>query len=226
MTKERLAVEGIPALLISPERPVGAVLFLHGAGGSKERTAELAGPLHELGLATLHPDALHHGERGGGNDVFKDKRRIVEAQLASIEEAPRLLAWLRARYPGLPLFLLGASMGGYVVHELLARGEAVAAAAVWMSAARPPAWLSPLLPEGFVPALERRTQYRGVPLLHLHGDADAIVPLRLAEETVERLRPHHRPGRLALVVFPGVGHAPRLEMAALSAGWFLRWRSE
>ncbi len=226
MTKERLAVEGIPALLISPERPVGAALFLHGAGGSKERTAELAGPLHELGLATLHPDALHHGERGGGNDVFKDKRRIVEAQLASIEEAPRLLAWLRARFPGLPLYLLGASMGGYVVHELLARGEEVTAAAAWMSAARPPDWIRPFFPPEHIPVLERPTRYRNVPLLHLHGDADVVIPLSLAEETLARLSPQYRPGRLALVIFPGAGHAPRPEMAALSAGWFLRWRSE
>lgn len=227
MPRERLTIEGVPALLAGPERPRGAVLFLHGAGGSKERTAALAGPLHEAGFLTLHPDALHHGERkGGAGDVFRDKAKIVEAQLASIEEAPRLLAWLRARFPGLPLFAVGASMGGYVVHELLAQGEALAAAAVWMSAARPPDWLAPALPPGFVPAIERAGGYRGVPLLHLHGDADAIVPLRLAEETIETLRSRYPPGRLALAVLPGVGHAPRPEMAALSAGWFLRWRSE
>jgi len=46
-------------------------------------------------------------------------------------------------------------MGGYVVHELLARGEALAAAAAWMSAARPPDWIAAALPPSFVPAIER-----------------------------------------------------------------------
>ncbi len=223
MNSTRVVVEGIPVLLAGPEVPLGAALFLHGAGGSKERTLALASPLHQAGIATLHPDALHHGERGTGGDVFKDKDRIVEALRTSIEEAPRLLRWLRERYPDRPLFALGASMGGYVVHELLARGGELRAASVWMSAARPPEWLEALLPQDFSPALERANLYRPVPLLHLHGDADPIVPLRMARETVEQLRHYYPPGKLVLAVFPGLGHAPRPEMAALTAGWFSQW---
>lgn len=224
MNRRRLEIEGIPVLLQLPERPRGAVLFFHGAGGSKERSARLAAPLVEAGFLTLHPDALHHGERGGaGVDVFRDKRRIVEAQTASIAEGPRLFSWLKDRFPELKVALAGASMGGYVVHELLSRGVPADAAAVWMSAGRPPDWLTPYLPEGFVPALSRAQSYQKAPLLHLHGGEDRIVPPSLAEETIAALAPVYPPGTLGWVLFPGVAHTPTPEMAALSAGWFSRW---
>ncbi len=224
MNRRRLEIEGIPAILQLPERPRGAVLFFHGAGGSKERSARLAAPLVEAGFLTLHPDALHHGERGGaGVDVFRDKRRIVEAQTASIAEGPRLLSWLKDRFPELKVGLAGASMGGYVVHELLSRGVEVEAAAVWMSAAEPPAWLVPYLPQDFEPALSRANAYRTAPLLHLHGKEDPVVPLALAERTVATLAARFAPGALGLTLFPGVAHTPTPEMAALSAGWFSRW---
>jgi len=223
MQKQRVEIAGVPALLLVPERPRGAVLFFHGAGGHKERSARLLAPVLELGFLALLPDARHHGERGSGEDVFSDKRLIVEAQLSAIEEGPVLVRWLKDRFPELKLALMGASMGGYVVHQLLARGTLADAAVVWMGAALPPPWLRPYLPQGFVPALERAAGYRVAPLLHLHGEEDRIVPLGLAEETVKRLAEVYLPGTLGLLRFPGLAHTPTPEMAWLSGGWLLRW---
>ena len=221
--QEKRVIEGVPVLIAGPENARAQLVFFHGAGGSKERTLELAGPLHALGFLTWHPDALHHGERGQGEDVFKNRRLIVEAQAQTIEEAPRLIAAMRAVFPGLKVGALGASMGGYVVHELLCQGAPLFAAAALMSAGRPPAWLSRQLPEGFVPALDRGGAYGKAPLLHVHGEADPIVPLSDAAATIEALKPRFAPGRLALAVLPGVGHVPRPEMIFLATGWFLRW---
>ncbi len=225
MRNERIVVEGVPVRVAVPDGARGLVVFFHGAGGSKERTLALAAPLHRLGFATLHPDAPHHGERGPVRDPFEAPGLLVEAILGTVEEAPRLLAWAEEAFPRLPRFWLGASMGGYVVHELLARGYEARAAAVLFSAARPIERLRPYLPEGFVPALDRADAYPLVPLLHLHGTADRVVPLALMRETVARLAARYarRPGALAEAVFPGVGHEPRPELLWLAAGWFARW---
>lgn len=220
---EKREIEGVPVLIAGPEDARAQLVFFHGAGGRKERTLELAAPLHALGFLTWHPDALHHGERGQGEDVFKNRRLIVEAQAQTIEEAPRLIAAMRAVFPGLKVGALGASMGGYVVHELLCQGAPLFAAVALMSAGRPPAWLSRRLPEGFVPALDRGGAYGKTPLLHVHGEADPIVPLADAEATIEALKARFSPGQLALAVLPGVGHVPRPEMVFLAAGWFSRW---
>ncbi len=225
MLNERRMLAGIPVRLAGPRQARGLVVFFHGAGGSKERSLSLASPLHALGFATLHPDAPHHGERGPVRDPFEAPALLVEAIAGSIEEAPALVAAARRATGAKRIFLLGASMGGYVVHELLARGLEARAAAVLFSAARPIPRLRPFLPEGFVPALDRAEAYPLVPLLHLHGEEDRVVPLAMMEETVARLAPRYarRPGALAKAVFPGVGHEPRPELLWLAAGWFARW---
>jgi len=122
MAARRLEIAGIPALVAGPEDPRGVALFFHGAGGSKEKSLPHALLLHQAGILTLHPDAPHHGERGA-KDVFKEKRLIAEATLGMAEEAGALVRYLKEAYPEKPLFLVGASMGGAVVYELLARGE-------------------------------------------------------------------------------------------------------
>ncbi len=225
MLGERRVIEGVPVILAGPRSPRGLVVFFHGAGGSKERTLRLAGPLHALGFATLHPDAPHHGERGPVRDPFEAPALLVEAIMGMVEEAPRIVSPAREALSVRRVFLLGASMGGYVVHELLARGFEARAAAVLFSAARPIPRLLPHLPEGFVPALERAEAYPLIPLLHLHGEDDRVVPVAMMEETVARLAPRYagRPGALAKAVFPGVGHEPRPELLWLAAGWFARW---
>jgi len=225
MFQERHVVEGVPVLLAGPRTPRGLVVFFHGAGGSKERTLRLSSPLHALGFATLHPDAPHHGERGPVRDPFEAPALLVEAIAGMVDEAPGLIRFGQQTLGVRQTFLLGASMGGYVLHELLSRGLEARAAAVLFSAARPIPRLSPYLPEGFVPALERVEAYPTVPLLHLHGEDDRVVPIAMMEETVARLAPRYagRPGALAKAIFPGVGHEPRPELLWLAAGWFARW---
>ena len=239
--KERRRLQGVPLILALPEEPRGWVLFLHGAGGSKERTARLAGPFHDRGLATVHPDAPLHGERAGEDWRFdpKDQRNYLEGVVRSIAsqvtELPGLVAEI-SRLPqlaGLPLLAAGASMGGYVWHELISRRLLrPRAAAILISSGfpldAPHDFLEgqgELLEAYRNPPVTRAEAYPPTPLMHLHGDRDPVVPLARMEQTLEALRPAYkeRDGRLAQAVFAGVGHELPAAMLAQAASWLAFW---
>jgi len=99
--RERRLSGNVPLIIALPENPVGWVLFLHGAGGSKERTARLAAPFHEQNLATVHPDAPLHGERAEKRWRFDPKdlpnylEGVVLAISAQVAELPELAGRLR-----------------------------------------------------------------------------------------------------------------------------------
>lgn len=239
--KERLAVQGVPLILARPEEPLGWVLFLHGAGGSKERTARLAAPFHERGLITVHPDAPLHGERAEERWRFDPKdlpnylEGVVRAIATQVTELPGLAAELaRMReLAGLPMLAAGASMGGYVWHELISR-ELLRprAAAILISSGYPLdaphdflEGQGELLEAYRNPPVTRASNYPPTPIMHLHGDRDPVVPLARMEQTLEALRPAYkeRDGRLSKAVFVGVGHELPEAMLAQAASWLEFW---
>jgi dienelactone hydrolase len=52
----------VPAYLLEPDRPAGAIALAHGYGGAKEQMLGLAARLAEAGFATCCPDLRGHGE--------------------------------------------------------------------------------------------------------------------------------------------------------------------
>ena len=239
--RERRLSGNVPLIIALPENPVGWVLFLHGAGGSKERTARLAAPFHEQNLATVHPDAPLHGERAEKRWRFDPKdlpnylEGVVLAISAQVAELPELAGQLR-RLPelaDLPLLAAGASMGGYVWHELISRRLLrPRAAAILISSGfpldAPHDFLEdrPDLIEAYRnPPVTRADSYPPTPILHLHGDRDPVVPLAQMQKTVKALQGAYkeRDGRLAYAVFAGVGHELPEVMLEQAAGWLAHW---
>jgi predicted esterase len=73
------------------------------------------------------------------------------------------------------------------------------------------------------PRPPRARPTEGVPLLHLHGTRDLIVPLERMEKTIEALRPHYPEGRLARFVEEGAGHIITPLMARVGRAFLEAW---
>jgi len=145
----------------APKDPTAAVLVLH--GGAADSTMQVM----PLSLAVLRlvpvaravaaqvPDAAVHrlrfsvrGWNGDGAGVLGDARRAVRA--------------LADRYPGLPIVLVGHSLGGRVALRLAAEPGVVGAVGL-------APWAEPTDPVDHLAA---------VPLTIIQGDRDRIVPER------------------------------------------------
>ena len=106
----------------SPPAPTGVILLAHGAGEHCGRYREFAEYFCARGIAVVAPDHCGHGESPG-----------VRAHISRFSDffAPLdvLLEQIREEYPGLPVFLLGHSMGGLIAARyLLSRQDSFAGA--------------------------------------------------------------------------------------------------
>ena len=109
---DNLAVQDWP--LADDEPPRALVLVVHGLGEYAGRYDHFARRLNTWGYAVRSYDQYGHGDSGGSRGALPQANRLVD-DLADLIETTR------ARHPGLPLVLLGHSMGGVVAATLAAR---------------------------------------------------------------------------------------------------------
>ncbi|MFI1164362.1 alpha/beta fold hydrolase [Streptomyces sp. NPDC020801] len=88
-------------------RPRYVALAVHGYGEHAGRYAELAGVLVAHGACVYGPDHMGHGRSAGERVVVEDFEDVVSDVHAVADLA-------RAAHPGLPLVLVGHSMGGLI----------------------------------------------------------------------------------------------------------------
>jgi len=119
---ETLALRRLPAP--GPARAV--VVVVHGLGEHAGRYHGLAECLHEWGFAVWAHDHYGHGESSGPRGGLPSELRLVDDLALVIDDA-------RRENPGLPVVLLGHSLGGLVVASLIARGVRHVNAAVLSS---------------------------------------------------------------------------------------------
>ena len=104
----------------TPESPVRAVLQIaHGVAEYINRYDGLARFLNEQGIAVLGNDHLGHGQSAGGKPTLffakKDGWDRVVDDLYTVHTVAQ------ERYPGVPCFLLGHSMGSFLTRTYLIR---------------------------------------------------------------------------------------------------------
>ena len=99
-------------------RPAGAprcaVVCLHGAGGHGEYFSMIADILLPDGAAVFVADYRGHGMSGGRRGDYPSFQCLLEDSREVVEEA-------RRRLPGIPVFILGESMGGAVAVNFAAQ---------------------------------------------------------------------------------------------------------
>lgn len=243
---EKHRVNGEIAVLTFEEIEPGAetagarplVFVAHGLLSRKERHIELCLDLARAGFLAGTLDARHHGERatpeaeaclaGEMNAAFF--AAFAEAVVGTAEDLGTLAAYFgRDRYG-----VVGHSMGGFIALKAAVDDPRVAAI---VSIAGNPDWgalappYAPLTPEQRTwiareSPLALSDRFWPRPLLLLHGEWDDVVPVHGARALHAALRPRYDredPSRLALVEYPGAGHALLPDMAARAVDWMARF---
>lgn len=160
------------SVLTAPQGAHGVALVLHGGA------AESRAPVQPWGLAVLRmvPFARHLARRSRGRLVVARLRFAVRGwnggDRSPLGDTVTALDRLRERHPGLPVGLVGHSMGGRAaVHAAGTDGvRCVAALAPWLTAADPVEQL-----------LGRR-------LLVAHGTADRVTSSEESRRYADRAR--------------------------------------
>ncbi|GMK42665.1 lysophospholipase [Paenibacillus sp. CCS19] len=122
----------------APKSPIGVVCLVHGMGEHHGRQAAIVQPLNEAGFVVFVYDQRGHGRSEGKRGHSPSITHLTRDVDAVIAEA-------RRRYPSLPIFLYGHSMGGNVAVNYALRHEAELAGLVlsspWLRLAfQPPKW--------------------------------------------------------------------------------------
>lgn len=107
---ESIAIEVWPAA----GTPRAVVQIVHGLGEHMGRYAHVAQQLHAWGFAVRAHDHFGHGASSGTRGALPDPMRLVH-------DLARVIDHTRAELPGVPLVLLGHSLGGLVAASLVAR---------------------------------------------------------------------------------------------------------
>ena len=102
----------------APEDPRFVVLLVHGYGEHAGRYGHVAARLVQAGALVVAPDHAGHGRSEGERARIEDLETLVD-DLATLD------AMTRAAHPGLPVVLIGHSMGGLVATRYAQRGVAL-----------------------------------------------------------------------------------------------------
>lgn len=103
----------LDVLIVSPSHPKGIVQFSHGMCEHKERYFDFIHFLNNHGYV-----CCIHDHRGHGKSIYKqdDLGYFYEnGDIGIVEDLHQLTLFMKKRYPKLPLYLLGHSMGSLVV---------------------------------------------------------------------------------------------------------------
>lgn len=172
-----------------------AVILLHGRQGF-ERFPEYYDRFAQA-IARSGMDAYLLSYYG---DTEKERANVADKTARQAFFASRIEAWSRLTSAAVSqalarkecsgsVGLLGFSQGGFLATAVASRDPRVTALAVFY---------------GGIPGALRDSISRLPPLLALHGDADAVVPLAEGQALVELGRQLGQPAEL--VVLPGAGH--------------------
>jgi acetyl esterase/lipase len=180
-----------------------AVLW-HGGGYVPEVDRSImegvAYDLAGLGFAVWNLEYRRLGSGGGWPATFEDAAAGLDGRVVGIgfSAGAALALWAAARRDGAVRLCRVVNQAGLSDLEAVARDDEVSAN------------LRELLgdpadvPEVYARANPARLLPLGVPQLHVHGDSDENIPLKLPESFVTRAR--EAGDQAELVVIPGAGH--------------------
>lgn len=132
------AVSWIPdANVTAGGKPRAVLQIIHGMAEYAERYEKFAERLTAEGFAVVGEDHLGHGKTvpaGGTFGYFCDD----DPATVVVEDVHRLTVMTKKRYPGVPYFILGHSMGSFILRSCMAKYGADIQGAVVMGTGNTP----------------------------------------------------------------------------------------
>jgi carboxymethylenebutenolidase len=180
------AVWGVLELPKAPG-PHPAVVLLPGSNGWRPDYARFARTFADSGFVALAIDYYAETGRGGSLD---NGDRLWHTWQATVRNAVTYLYAL-PEVAGKPIGLVGYSRGAFLAISMAAAAPEVHAVVDFYGGGSdddPPEAAIPTFP----------------PVLILHGEADSIVPVRLAHRLYDRMRAHG--GQVEMHLYPGAEH--------------------
>lgn len=120
--ESRDGVSKLHAIVWSDEtkNPIGILQIIHGMAEYIERYDDFARFMVEKGFVVVGDDHLGHGDSVGENGTFgyfckKDPATVL------VRDEHRLKKLMEAKYPGVPYYILGHSMGSFIARNYLNR---------------------------------------------------------------------------------------------------------
>ena len=117
--KEHIVIESqfdklpLDTIIINPSHPKGIIQFSHGMCEHKERYFDFMGYLCKQGYV-----CIIHDHRGHGKSVYHEDDLgffYENGHKGIVEDLHQLSLFIKERYPNIPLYLFGHSMGSLVV---------------------------------------------------------------------------------------------------------------
>ncbi|MBO5562799.1 MAG: alpha/beta fold hydrolase [Bacteroidales bacterium] len=109
----------LSTLVIAPESPKAIVQLVHGMAEHKERYIPFMNWLSERGYAAVICDLRGHGASVSSKEDLGYMG--ASGRQGLVDDVLQVTRWAKARFPGLPLFLFGHSMGSMIVRSYLKR---------------------------------------------------------------------------------------------------------
>ena len=120
--ESRDGVSKLNAIVWSDEtkKPIGILQIIHGMAEYIDRYDDFARFMVEKGFVVVGDDHLGHGDSVGENGTFgyfckKDPATVL------VRDEHRLKKLMEAKYPGVPYYILGHSMGSFIARNYLNR---------------------------------------------------------------------------------------------------------
>ncbi len=108
--ESKLHVSGGVELFVAKHRvdqPQGVIIIVHGLCEHSGRYLDVAKRLNEFGYTVYRFDNRGHGRSGGDRGYVADFNELID-------DAEEVVALAKKDHPGLPVFMLGHSMGGFI----------------------------------------------------------------------------------------------------------------
>ena len=143
MKKEQFMLNGLHAVIWQPDGPSKAVLQVtHGMTEHMGRYEDFAADLCRQGIAVAGFDLRGHGRNPGNPAIasFGEGGWTV-----ALEDMRQFFLELRQRFPGIPHYMLGFSLGSFLLREYLGLYPDGTAGAIIAGTGHEPGWLLSIL---------------------------------------------------------------------------------